>query len=355
MHYPACLKRHFHYLMNDHNKLRKRNDTRIIILMAVTNKHIKPLVLLSFFMAFLLTPVASIMAQQTTVKDTKKSVIYERPTMKTLSQLYWSIGKFEPTDDQALDNFLMINECDLYREYSKNEFEWEGIRESAREFVQVNRNNFPTHFELLQPIRLGEYDVEEEHFNVAPEFQIEGVRRFEVLAEDLYSDICDKKYGEAIEGYPKGLHVEMSRPFSLQSFEIEPELARIYVESINKMIKDKEMTVTTKAELYEARKAYLVMRLRLISYKEEKLVNEYQLASMLGLLESYTIYGDKERDLILFSEDFKRKKTLSAAEIEMKKRYQARLKRQMEEKRRKEKMEENIQDINNIKNVDIEE
>ena len=352
-------------MKSTYKKLLKYGDKRIIKAMVVKHIHIKTFLLLVFLTVGVLAAPSSVLATEdsaqsansvikTTKPNKKKTVIYERPTMKRLSQLYWAAGKFEPTDDLALDHFLMINECDLYREYSKNEFEWTGIRESAREFVQVNRNNFPTHFELLQPIRLGEYDVEEGQFHVAPEFQIEGVRRFEVLAEDLYSDVCDVRYGEQIEGYPKGLHVEMSRPFSLTSFEIQPELARIYIESINKKIKDKGMNVTTKQELYDARNAYLVMRLRIISYKEDKRVNEYYLSSMLGLLESYTIYGDKERDLILFEENFKRKRKLSQAEIEMKNRYQARLKKQMEEKRRKEKMEENIRDINNIKNVDIE-
>src|SRR5262245_27980767 len=62
---------------------------------------------------------------------------YEEPTVQKFSQLYWAISKLDPTNDTDIDNFLMINECDIYREYAHNEFEWKEIREAGRQFVMA--------------------------------------------------------------------------------------------------------------------------------------------------------------------------------------------------------------------------
>ena len=264
----------------------------------------------------------------------KKHTIYEVPTMKTLSRLYWALLKLDPENDEHIDNFLLINECGLYQEYAQNEFEWNGIRESAREFVMSERVNFPTHFEFLQPLRFAEYNLEDNSFNVWEPYKIDAVRRFEVLAEDIFSDICKRRYGIEIEGYPRGLYVELNRPFTIDNIKVQPEIAQIYIENNQSKIRQMAVPPKNKKELYETREAYLAMKIRIFSYQEEIQVAEYGLSKVLGVLEGYEIYGDIDRELLLFTEDFRRKKQRSQMEVEMKKRYQERLRKQMEEKRK---------------------
>lgn len=274
-----------------------------------------------------LLPTGDVFAQQ----EEKRNIIYERPNNKTLSQLYWRMLKMDPEDEQAVDFFMMINECDLYRDYYTNEFEWISIRDAARVFLLENRKDFPIHFEFVQPLRFAEYNLETKEFDVWKPYKIKGVRRFEVLAEDLYKDVCDWKSKKQIPGYPKGLLVELNRPFTLDTIEVEPDVAREYIESKNEMAKG--ATIRTKTELYEKRAAYLVLRFRVFSYKEEERVRNFgQMAKVLAVLENYEIYGDQEQQNLLFSEDFTRKKERSAMEVELKRKYQERLKAKMQEK-----------------------
>ena len=107
-----------------------------------------------------LLPTGDVFAQQ----EEKRNIIYERPNNKTLSQLYWRMLKMDPEDDQAVDFFMMINECDLYRDYYTNEFEWISIRDAARIFLLENRKDFPIHFEFVQPLRFAEYNLETKEF-----------------------------------------------------------------------------------------------------------------------------------------------------------------------------------------------
>lgn len=273
--------------------------------------------------------------EQVVTEEVKKNIIYERPVMKTLSQLYWALGKFEPEDDSAVDNFLRINECDLYKDYSQNEFEWTGVREAAREFVVSSKGEFPLHFEFVQPIQFAEYDLEKKEFDVWKPNKIDAVRRFEVLAEDIFEEICGVPYGgKGIENYPRGMLVEINRPFTLDKIAVDPAMARAFVEKKAEEVNEQGLVTRNKQELYESRDAVLVMKIRVFSYKEDIRFREYQLARVLGVLEGYEIYGDSDREMLMISENFRRKKQRSAMEVEMKKRYQQRLKQQMEAKRK---------------------
>ncbi len=266
-------------------------------------------------------------------QEKKKNIIYETPTLKTLSQLYWALQKLDLEDNDHVDNFLMINDCGLYRDYANNEFEWGGIRESAKELLSTSRTSFPTHFELLQPLRFAEYEMDNKSFDVWQPYKIDAVRRFEVLSEDILDDICDRRYSHTIKGYPKGLFIELNRPFSIDKISVEPEMAEEYIRNQNKEAEKSGRRFKDREDLYKSREAYLVMKLRIFSYQGETKTREHDLVKVLAVLEGYEIYGDKDRELLLLSENFKRKKTRSKMEIELKKRYQERLKKQMEDKR----------------------
>src|SRR5690606_10075606 len=108
--------------------------------------------------------------------------------------------------------------------YYHNEFEWKSIREAGRNFLRENRTKFSLRFELMQPLKLGEYDLQTKKFDILDEFQIKGIRRFEVKAENLEMNVCG--YGtiqqsDIIPGYPTGLLVELSRPINLTSLQVE--------------------------------------------------------------------------------------------------------------------------------------
>lgn len=286
-----------------------------------------------FLISIGLCALLLVQAGEAFAEEKKRHVIYERPSVKTLSQLYWRMLKLDPENDLHVDNFMMINECDLYRDYYQNEFEWISIRDAARQFLLENRKDFPIHFEFVQPLRFAEYDLETHEFDIWKPYKIKGVRRFEVLAEDLYKDVCDKKSKQTITGYPKGLLTELNRPFTLDTISVEPETARDYIESKLERNKNSNAAVGSKDDLYESRSAYLVMRFRVFSYKEDERVRNFgDMAKVLAVLESYQIYGDRDHQMLLFAEDFTRKKERSAMEVELKRKYQERLKQKMLEK-----------------------
>jgi hypothetical protein len=274
--------------------------------------------LLSTLLAVFLLIGVSASAQtspQQSMTETRKAVtrysnyIYEYPTISKLSQLYWAIGKFKQPDDKMIDHFMMINECQIYQNFSGNEIEWSKIRKSAREFLDSAKDQFPIRFEFIQSLNLGRYDTEKQEFDVLEKYKLDGVRRFEILADDFYSDLCGydpSNAGRNIEGYPRGLMVEFNRPLTLLSVPVKKEMASKYIEDKMINFNNLEPSKRTQENLYAYRDAYMFLRVKVFAYKGERRNSSGQnLAEVMAVLESYDIYADRKKKVLLFKNDFR--------------------------------------------------
>ena len=294
------------------------------------------------FTLIVLTSFSSTAAEESklvgpTGLKSQKTHIYQGPTIAKLSQLYWALGKFKLTDDTAVDNYLRINECDIYKDYHHNEFEWKNIRESGRKFLADNKKKFSLRFEYIQPLRFAEYNMEKKEFNIWDKYIVDGARSFEVLSKDSTDGSCGSGDRD-IPGYPRGLNIELSRPFTLKAIPISEDLARKYILTKSDYFKSLKPEQQTQYAMYSARDAYVVMQVKVFAYNEDfKTRENYLLSKVLAVLESYEVYADRDLTQLIYSENTNKKKERSEKEVVLKKKYQERLKLKMEAERNKEK------------------
>jgi hypothetical protein len=252
---------------------------------------------------------------------------YDDITISRLSQLYWKLEKFHLSDNSAIDNYLKINECDIFLQYSMNEFEWRGIRERAREYIKNNVESFPYRFKYVQPLRLRDFNFETNIFEIDPMYQIDGIRKFEVVSTDFQEMPCGvKNFSQVpdVEGYPKALLVELTQPLDFKGVPMRPEKAREYVEK--KMI-DYESLIEqqrTRENMYSLRTAYIVMKIRIISYKGmERIENGRHRATVYAFLEGYEVYSDLDHTDLLYYENFTRTSAHGSTEVRLREQYEA--------------------------------
>jgi hypothetical protein len=255
---------------------------------------------------------------------------YAEPSVANFSKLYWALSKLDINSDLHIDNYMRINECDLYKDYFSNEFEWEGIRASARELIEQKQKSFPIRFEFMQPLRLGEYDLESETFDIMDKYEIDNIRRFEFYAKDINYEFCGT--AKHLDGYPKALIVQLSRPFKLDKVKVDKENAEKYIEDKLQIFRGLPAKLQNKENLYDTRTAYIFMKTKVFSYESEEKnqINVY-LANVFGALEGFEIYADKEKTHLLYEESFRKKKTISKMEERLRQEYEAKKKRQQEE------------------------
>lgn len=246
--------------------------------------------------------------------EENSSYTYEIPTVAKFSQLYWALSKFDLKDDQAVDNYMMINECDIYRDYFHNEFEWQNVREASRNFLKNNKSRFPLRFEIMQPLKFGEYDLKKKRFDVLPLYQIKGIRRFEVYAQDSDTPICGfnnniDSRGAMVPGYPRGLVVELSRPVLMTAVDVPEEAAKKFIKQKLAVFKTLSLDQQTTNNLYNMRDAFLVMKVKIFSYRKEVAIPDREpAAEVLGILESLEVFADTRKKTLLFSENYNNKK-----------------------------------------------
>jgi hypothetical protein len=207
----------------------------------------------------------------------------------------------------------MINECDIYKEFSANEFEWASIREATRKSIEGNKKLFPLRYEIMQPIKFGEYNKNEKAFEILDQYKIQGIRRFEVAAENFDDSVCgyDKSgYGRNVPGYPRSLIVELSRPIALVKVPLSEERAMAFLEEKTKGKNLEVNAIRNQEQIHDLRDAYMAMKVKLFSYRKDVTLKGAQTkhAEVLAILEKIEIYSDRDKKNLLYSEDYTRKK-----------------------------------------------
>jgi hypothetical protein len=257
-----------------------------------------------------------------------KDFIYENMDMEKLSQLFWALEQMEIGNDQHIDGYLQINECDIFKKYNYNEFEWDGIRDAARQFITQSKKDFSTRFEIMQPLYLGRYDFEKAAFEILPAYQLNGVRRFEVIAAE--KDVCDGTQNPG--DYPTGIIAELSRPIILEALEMDERAAQILTEQKELQYRDVKKAAH---RMDEFRDTYLVLKVKFFaSQGYAKGQSGKYLPTLLAVLEGIEVYADRQKTQLLFEENYQQTKPVAAEEEEAAKSFDDFVKRREEAKKK---------------------
>ncbi len=235
-----------------------------------------------------------------------RSYMYEEPTNRSIAHLLWAVSYFHYEDTWAIDEFMKVNECPIYKNFAADEFEWEKIRGATQEYLKSNKNQFPTRFQFMMPIKLGDYDEKRKAFKVQDTHKIESLRRFEVFTKDHTAMPCSKM-DRIKSGYPRAIILEYSRPFNLTFVPTPEQLASDFIKLSRQNYKKNFGTRNmTKKSLYNVRNAYLVMKVKIFTHGKSTGTNASGLPSvqMMGVLEGYDVYADQQKEILLYSEAY---------------------------------------------------
>lgn len=242
--------------------------------------------------------------------DNEKDIVpvedgYIPTRFQDLSKLYWATGKFDIADSRAVDDFLLINECELYDRFYTNEFEWSKIREATRDFITQNLVTFPTKFELMVPVYLGRYNIEKEEFEVDPQSMMTSTRRIDVTVNRILKR-CNMTVAKEIENYPSNVVVYLNRPVAFVKLPVQRELANLYIEYFDRTYDEMPQELKRPDR---ARVAWLRLKVKMVQYKETMLVEGRDLrAVIVAQLDGIEVYADPEKKQLLYSQDVRSKK-----------------------------------------------
>ncbi len=280
------------------------------------------------------TPVATEASAETLAEQnpdpaaatsSEKKYYYEQPTRQKFSRLYWALDLLDINNDEDVDNYLMFNECEIYKSEFFNELEWKDIRESARAFLKENKSTFPIRFEVVQPLFLGEYDVNTKKFDVLDKYKIKPTTRIEIMAKDYAEIPCIRSGSSAVitkvPRYPAGILAEFNVPLEATTIPVDPETAELYIQEKAAPIKQRSEQSNkdmTQAKFFNARDAYIFMRVKFFAAKgiTRQRGDGYELANILTILEGIEVYADRDKKMLLWKKDFKKKRSGAPSHVE---------------------------------------
>ncbi len=260
------------------------------------------------------------------IEGGESDYFYETPSNEALSHMFWGIGLYDVSDDWAVDEFMRLNECELYRQFFGDEFEWREIRSAAVDFIEQNRDQFPTRFEFILPIKLSDYNEKYGAFGIQKDYQIKSFRRFELFSSNYSAEPCLKEY-PAQSGYPRSIVAEFSRPFTLTRIPMTLQQANEYIKQKNDLFNKWYPNVQTRStkRLYELRDAFLSIKVSFFAHGEFlPLNNLYRVpvVRMMAILEGYAVYADRNKEELFYAQTYIRDKQKGKLNLKLGEQYE---------------------------------
>ena len=108
---------------------------------------------------------------------------YASPTYQNLVKMLVRFGALNVGDDDVLDEYAMIEECDIYKKYYGNDFEWNKIRTALRQSLRQTVATFPTTIHYAIVSQFGHYDFKAHVYDFTDEASLKGVSSFVLEAK----------------------------------------------------------------------------------------------------------------------------------------------------------------------------
>jgi len=228
---------------------------------------------------------------------------YVPATIENLSKLYWALGVFDWSDVLALDQYMMINECPLYHQYYRDDFALKELRDVMRESIRMITPQFPRKLEVILRIGLERYDHGTERFQLSSATQFIGSKRVE-FSGTSFSTICGQT--NVTNNYPSNFIVNLPQPFTLTEISVPVDIARAYMESIQKQtshLSTDDMRISSLG-----RRAFLRLKISITQFKEYSSgFNNERLISFLGTIDGYEVFADENQEMLLYNEFVERR------------------------------------------------
>lgn len=235
--------------------------------------------------------------EESTVIEDDHSGDYLSPSFENLSRLYWKQNAIDILDDEAIDNFLLINECKIYQQFYEDDFEWLRIRKAARKMILDNKDSFSNKYQIILPVDLGRYDMERKGFPLINDTAFMDLRRIEIGGNSSNTEICEQ--GGTIPGYPRNVILVLSKPFQYDFLQLDEHIAQAYIirQRYDPIKKPKDLK-----NKYFNRLAFVRIRITFDKYQgNAKGTDGDSLAIMFGRLDGIDVFEDPYEKRLLKS------------------------------------------------------
>lgn len=165
--------------------------------------------------------------QTTQVQPLAQGQEYSNPTRSDFIRSMIRFGALDLSDENIIDDYALITECEIYRHFFKDEFKWNGVRQAIRKSVQLNIATFPVAFRYDNSAWLGRYDFNARLLRFSNRSVVDGVGTI------TFQPPIDTCVPDQVNYLPHIFHARLSSPLYIEGIPMNDVEAKNLVKRIN--------------------------------------------------------------------------------------------------------------------------
>lgn len=142
---------------------------------------------------------------------------YISPTWADLLRTMVRFGALDLQDDNLLDEYAAVTDCDIYKFYFKDDFKWNAIRKKIRDSADLKMTTYSAHYYFYTVLKLEHYDFDKKIYRFTPATTINNVNVFKLFGYPT-QNYCDRH----IRYIPAAFQAVTDVPFTLAGLPLAP-------------------------------------------------------------------------------------------------------------------------------------
>lgn len=153
---------------------------------------------------------------------------YIKPTWGDLLRTMIRFNAIDLGDDNLLDGYAAVAECELYSFYYKDDFKWNQVRKSIRQSTEMNLSNYPVYYHFDTELQLDRYDFRDKIYRFQEKSIINKVNLFRIY--DVIGSSCGD---EATRFMPRSFQAAADTTINMAGLPLAPADAQALLRQMN--------------------------------------------------------------------------------------------------------------------------
>ncbi|HEY1095619.1 MAG TPA: DUF4852 domain-containing protein [Alphaproteobacteria bacterium] len=156
---------------------------------------------------------------------------YDIPNLQNMTDFVFANGMINPNDQDQLIEYVMIKDCDLYKEYYLDDFAWNKIRARILDNSKELHDDVITHFVMPANFLVTRYNFTTKSFDLSKSSQLINVNLMN-LTKDVVP-LCPRlNVSPSLKMLPYYYYLKIDTPLSLYRIPMAEDMGKKILDSM---------------------------------------------------------------------------------------------------------------------------
>lgn len=154
---------------------------------------------------------------------------YIKPSFDNLLKTLVRFSALDLRIDPLLDEYAMVTDCGLYKNFYSDDFKWNQVRAAIRDSVRLNIATFPMSYQYDTNLQLGRYDFQQSLYKFTDKSTVDNVNAFMIYS--IEEPNCG---GRPIKYLPSTFHAVLDVPVTIPGLPLAESDGRALLHEMEK-------------------------------------------------------------------------------------------------------------------------